>query len=405
MGIERVEAASGSGGAFFGVDTVVASGGDAQIPYCKLMSATDASTELIGGTAANGLQVDVTRVSGSVAVTNAGLTELAAAINGNVLDINIAAQAGALNVAQSGTWNIGTVTVVSAVTAITNALPAGTNAIGKLAANSGVDIGDIDVTSILPGVAATNLGKAEDAAHASGDVGVMALSVRQDAAAALAGTDADYQPLITDASGRLHVNVGNTINVASHAVTNAGTFAVQIAAGAAAVGKAEDVASADADVGVPAMAVRKATPANTSGTDGDYEMLQMSAGRLWVSAILSGLSTTRSYKTASGTLTADTDIVAAVTSKRIKVYALSVTTVGTSANAAIWKSNGTSGTELWRTLLQGAAATPMGERLAVSPGVDGAFIFATVAGEKLTLDVGNGDALHYSIAYWDDDAT
>ena len=47
--------------------------------------------------------------------------------------------------------------------------------------------------------------------------------------------------------------------------------------------KLEDAASADGDKGVPAMAVRKATPANTSGTDGDYEMLQMSAGRLWTS--------------------------------------------------------------------------------------------------------------------------
>src|SRR3989304_2155065 len=31
------------------------------------------------------------------------------------------------------------------------ALPAGTNAIGKLAANSGVDIGDVDITSIAAG--------------------------------------------------------------------------------------------------------------------------------------------------------------------------------------------------------------------------------------------------------------
>jgi hypothetical protein len=52
------------------------------------------------------------------------------------------------------------------------------------------------------------------------------------------------------------------------------------------VAKLEDVASADADGGIPAMAVRKATPANTSGTDGDYEFLQMSAGRLWTSATL-----------------------------------------------------------------------------------------------------------------------
>ena len=78
-------------------------------------------------------------------------------------------------------------------------------AIGKLAANTGVDIGDVDVTSIVPGVAATNLGKAEDAGHSTGDVGVMALTVRQDTAANLGDTDADYQPLITDANGRLHV--------------------------------------------------------------------------------------------------------------------------------------------------------------------------------------------------------
>ena len=78
------------------------------------------------------------------------------------------------------------------------------------------------------------------------------------------------------------------MTVGSHNVTNAGTFAVQatVAAGATNIAKAEDVASADADVGVPAMAVRKATPANTSGTDGDYEMLQMSAGRLWCSSVI-----------------------------------------------------------------------------------------------------------------------
>ncbi len=82
-------------------------------------------------------------------------------------------------------------------------IPAGTNAIGKLAANSGVDIGDVDVTSIVPGTAATNLGKAEDAAHSSGDVGVMPLAVRNDALATLAGADGDYAPLQVDANGAL----------------------------------------------------------------------------------------------------------------------------------------------------------------------------------------------------------
>jgi hypothetical protein len=75
----------------------------------------------------------------------------------------------------------------------------------KLVANSGVDIGDVDVTSVVPGVAAASLGKAEDAAHSSGDTGVMALAVRNDTLAALAGTDGDYAPLQVSAAGALHV--------------------------------------------------------------------------------------------------------------------------------------------------------------------------------------------------------
>lgn len=87
-------------------------------------------------------------------------------------------------------------------------LGAGSAAIGKLAANSGVDIGDTDVTSVTPGTAATNLGKAEDAAHSSGDTGVMALAVRQDTMAALAA-DGDYVPPTTDANGQMRVLAGS----------------------------------------------------------------------------------------------------------------------------------------------------------------------------------------------------
>jgi len=84
-------------------------------------------------------------------------------------------------------------------------LPAGSAAIGKLAANSGVDIGDVDVTSIVPGTGATNLGKAEDAAHSSGDTGVMALVVRNDVLDALAGSDGDYSALQVNKTGALNV--------------------------------------------------------------------------------------------------------------------------------------------------------------------------------------------------------
>lgn len=108
-------------------------------------------------------------------------------------------------------------------------------------------------------------------------------------------------------------------------------------------------------------------------------------------------------KTVSGTLTADTDVIAAVTSKRIKVVAYSIITTGTSANALIFKSNGTAGTELWRLFLQAPTASSVfGANLAMSLP---SYLFATVAGEKLTIDVGNTDAVHYSITYTDDDAT
>lgn len=68
-------------------------------------------------------------------------------------------------VTQSGTWTeANSAAIKTAVETIDNAisgsemqvdvvgaLPAGTNAIGKLSANSGVDIGDVDVTSIAAG--------------------------------------------------------------------------------------------------------------------------------------------------------------------------------------------------------------------------------------------------------------
>lgn len=65
-----------------------------------------------------------------------------------------------------------------------------------------------------------------------------------------------------------------------------GTVTATISAGASTIAKAEDTASANADTGVAMLAVRKATPANTSDTDGDYEFVQMSAGRVWVSAVI-----------------------------------------------------------------------------------------------------------------------
>lgn len=61
-----------------------------------------------------------------------------------------------------------------------------------------------------PNVTAAGLAKAEDAAHSSGDVGVMALAVRQDIPATVVSADGDYSPLSVDQTGRLRVNVAGT---------------------------------------------------------------------------------------------------------------------------------------------------------------------------------------------------
>lgn len=65
----------------------------------------------------------------------------------------------------------------------------------------------IELVTAVEAGASTNLAKAEDTAHGSGDMGIMMLAVRKDAAAALATTDSDYIPLITDASGNLYINI------------------------------------------------------------------------------------------------------------------------------------------------------------------------------------------------------
>lgn len=88
------------------------------------------------------------------------------------------------------------------------------------------------ISSIVPGTGATNLGKAEDAAHTSGDVGVMILTKRTDTAASSAGTDGDYATLNTDSLGHVWNREGfapgaenNTNNVihTSHRFYNATT--------------------------------------------------------------------------------------------------------------------------------------------------------------------------------------
>lgn len=269
--------------------------------------------DLMRGDTTYGLDVDVTRVSGTVAVSNAGT--FAVQVDGSaltslqLLDDSVATAGSAIttkgfavvgtdgtnarivSVTSSGLVNIadggGSVTVDGTVAATQsgnwtvrnadgagNALTSATRGSEQALSVQLVDGSGNQVTSFGGGTQYN-----EDAAHSTGATGTLALVVRADTAASTAGTDGDYAALITDANGRLHVNVGNTVTVTgsggtfpvtdsggsltvdapvgtpvfvrlsdgsaaittlpvslasvpSHAVTNAGTFAVQVDGGA-----------------------------------------------------------------------------------------------------------------------------------------------------------------------------
>ena len=152
--------------------------------------------------------------------------------------------------------------------AVMDALPAGTNAIGKLAANSGADIGDVDITSIAAGD--NNIGNVDIVTMPTVTVNTHAVTVASGGIASGAV-----------ASGAVASGAFASGSIASGAIAVGA-----IATGATSIAANEDDASANLDTGVKILATRKDTPANVSGADGDYEFLQLSAGRLWTSATI-----------------------------------------------------------------------------------------------------------------------
>lgn len=124
-------------------------------------------------------------------------------------------------------------------------------------------------------------------------------------------------------------------------IDSSGNMQVKHVAGATSIAKAEDAASADADVGIPAMMVRKATPANTSGTDGDYEMLQGNNGALWTAPLAF-------FATCSTDITRPADTTAYATNDALSDSTSAPTSGGFTFTSAARKSGG-SGiiTDMW----------------------------------------------------------
>jgi hypothetical protein len=186
---------------------------------------------------------------------------------------------------------------------------------GNNVAQRGSDYGAAYVTLVDNAGAFVSVGGGtqydEDSAHVSGDKVTLAGVVRADTAAAQSGTDGDRTVLISDASGRLHVNVGNTVTVASHAVTNAGTFVTQVdGAALTALQLIDDVVYVDntathstgTSKGVGIMAA--AVPTDTSISANDIGMVGMTTDRrLYVEANIAATQTLSTVTTV-GTVSA-----------------------------------------------------------------------------------------------------
>lgn len=114
---------------------------------------------------------------------------------------------------------------------------------------------DVSSTNPMPvgGSGASALGKAEDAAHTSGDVGVMALMVRKDTAAAF-GADGDYTPHACNSLGAGFADLNSDFRTSA----------------AKSVIKIEDEASASLDAGLGVMFVRNSAETALTSADGDY---------------------------------------------------------------------------------------------------------------------------------------
>lgn len=138
-------------------------------------------------------------VDGTVAVSNFPAVQPVNDNGGSLTVDGTVSISGTVTVADGG----GSLTVDGTV-AVSSV--AGTVTVADGGGSLTVD-GTVAVNGVTPGTAATNLGKAEDAAHGTGDVGVMALAVRQDVPSALAGTSGDYIPLTTNAQGALRTHI------------------------------------------------------------------------------------------------------------------------------------------------------------------------------------------------------
>lgn len=237
MAIESVDANPGTGGAKFATDDI--SGGKT-VPYAKLMSGTDASEELIGGDAANGLDVDVTRSAlpagaSTSAKQDTGNTSLSS-IDGKITAVNTGAvvvsssalPTGASTSAKQDTGNTSLASIDGKITAVNTGavvLAAGAATIGALTANQSVNMAQVGgtntVTAGVNGTQAVGGNVATNVAIGTNPINLGAQAISSENTAVTATRMAQ---LVTDLVGKLIVlPYANPENFVSGAITSAMT--------------------------------------------------------------------------------------------------------------------------------------------------------------------------------------
>ena len=134
-------------------------------------------------------------------------------------------------------------------------------------------IGDVDVTSVIPGTEAQNLGKTEGGQHVSGDVGVMLLAVRRDVDVALAGPNR-YIPLVADGNGRLRIAAAPANDGVDIGNVDVATLPPAPANDGVDIGDVDIASIPDVVIEIPATWASAAVSGNTSG---DNELVALGA--------------------------------------------------------------------------------------------------------------------------------
>ena len=240
---DDIELDPGSGGAKIKTDD----DGTAHWQYVKVAFGADNTQTIVGSISSNPFPVALSAIDNAVLDTiAASLALLDNAISaGNELQVDVVA-----------------------------ALPTGANTIGDVTVSGDA----LTALQLLD-----NIVVVEDAVHGSGDPGIMALAVRNDVLATLAGADGDYAPLQVNASGALFIQEGAAMDVSAATVTVdlAGNNDVTI--DGSSIVLAEDAVHSSGAAGVMALVVRNDVLAALAGTDGDYAPLQVnSSGALFV---------------------------------------------------------------------------------------------------------------------------